>query len=123
MLIYVDDIIVTGNNTVFVFSLLTQLRGKFALKDLGDLHYFLGIEVFRDASSMFLTRQKYALEILTKVGMSDCKPSLSPYSTKPSSLDTLAPFTDVQLYRSLAGSLQYLTITKPEISHSVNSVC
>lgn len=123
VLIYVDDIIVTGNNTVFVSSLLTQLQSKFALKDLGDLHYFLGIEVFRDSSGMFLTQRKYALEILTKAGMVECKPSLSPSSTKPSSLDPVAPFPDVQLYRSLVGSLQYLTITKPELSHAVNSVC
>lgn len=62
VLIYVNDIIVTGNNSTFISSLLTQLQTKFALKDLGDLHFSLGIEVFRDESGLFLSQKKYALE-------------------------------------------------------------
>lgn len=124
VLIYVDDIIVTGNNSVFISTLLAQLQTKFAIKDLGNLHYFLGIEVLKDSNGLFLTQHKYALEVLTKAGMLDCKPSLSPSSTKSSSaMDDSASFHDANLYRSIVGSLQYLTITKPELSHAVNYVC
>lgn len=124
VLIYVDDIIVNGNNSSFISFFLDQLKSKFTLKDLGDLHYFLGIEVFRDTSNLFLTQKKYDLELLTKAGMVDCKPSLSPYSTKPvASPASSTPFSNVQLYRSIVASLQYLTLTKLEISHAVNSVC
>lgn len=55
-------------------------------------------------------------------GMLDCKPSMSPSCTNPST-DDPTPFPDVNFYRSLVGSLQYLTITKPELSHAVNHVC
>lgn len=82
----------------------------------------MGIEVFRDSTGLFLTQQKYVVDILNKAGMLDCKPSLSPSSTKPTLTDT-APFADVNLYRSIVGSLQYLTITKPDLSHAVNHVC
>lgn len=58
VLIYVDDIIVTGTNTSYISSLLHQLQSKFALKYLGDLHYFLGIEVVKDDSGLFLTQKK-----------------------------------------------------------------
>lgn len=123
VLIYVDDIIVTGNNSTFITTLLSQLQTNFALKDLGDLHYFLGIEVLKTSNGLILTQHKYALDLLLKAGMTDCKPSLSPSSVKPSTVDDSIPFLDVQFYRSIVGSLQYLTITKPEISHAVNYVC
>lgn len=78
----------------------------------------------RDTSGLFLTQKKYALELLTKAGMVNYKPSLSHSSTKPYiSPDGSTPFHDVQLYRSLVGSLQYFTLTKPELSHAVNFIC
>lgn len=69
VLIYVDDIIVTGSNPEFISTFLPQLQTKFALKDLGDLHYFLGIEVHKDSIGLFLTQHKYALELLSKAGI------------------------------------------------------
>lgn len=81
MLIYVDDIIVTSSSSDAILALLLDLKKDFALKDLGDLHYFLGIEVQRNKNSLLLSQNKYAQEILTRVGMMLCKPSPTPLST------------------------------------------
>ena len=81
LLIYVDDIIVTSSSEKAIFGLLDDLRVDFALKDLGALHYFLGIEVIcQNSSGLVLTQEKYARELLTKVGLRDCKPAPTPLS-------------------------------------------
>ena len=65
MLIYVDDIIVTASSEEAVAALLHDLKREFALKDLGDLHYFLGIEVKRNKEGIILSQSKYARDILS----------------------------------------------------------
>lgn len=123
ILVYVDDIILTGNDTPFLIKLIEQLSSRFVMKDLGVLHYFLGIEVITTEQGLFHSQGKYALEILTKAGMTDCKLSTSPTSTK-TPMDPCDPlFEDVTLFRTLIGSLQYLTITQPDIAFAVNIVC
>lgn len=93
------------------------------MKDLGSLHYFLGIEVTSTPNGLFLSQAKYAQEILTKAGMQECKPSASPTSSK-GPYDPSDPLCDdVTLFRTLVGSLQYRTLTRPEIAFSVNTVC
>jgi histone deacetylase 1/2 len=74
-LIYVDDIIVTSSSSQAVSTLLKDLRQEFALKDLGDLHYFLGIEVKKTDDGILLSQEKYSQDILTRAGMLACKPS------------------------------------------------
>ncbi|WVZ17885.1 hypothetical protein V8G54_010867 [Vigna mungo] len=81
LLIYVDDIIVTGNNTKFLESFITQLNVVFSLKDLGLLHYFLGIEVQRDASGMYLKQSKYIGDILRKFKMENASSCPKPMVT------------------------------------------
>jgi histone deacetylase 1/2 len=126
MLIYVDDIIVVSSSQEATTTLLNDLRSDFALKDLGDLHYFLGIEVKKDGSDILLTQEKYAMELLSRVGMTDCKISSTPLSiTEKLSLhegELLSP-EDATRYRSIVGALQYLNLTRPDISFSVNKVC
>ncbi|KAH7845185.1 hypothetical protein Vadar_024059 [Vaccinium darrowii] len=122
-LVYVDDIIVTGNDTSFITTLIEQLSSRFTMKDLGDLHYFLGIVVNATSTGLFLSQTKYATEVLTKGGMLECKPSGSPTSSRQP-VDPSEPlFEDVTLFRTLVGSLQYLTLTRPKIAFAVNSVC
>jgi len=126
MLIYVDDIIVTSSSEQAVTALLSDLREVFALKDLGDLHYFLGIEVKRDSHGLQLTQEKYAKEILARCGMTACKPSPTPLSTseKLSCYDgKLLGAGDATRYRSIVGALQYLTLTRPDLAFAVNKVC
>ena len=104
ILVYVDDILITGSDSHFIAEFIHTLSSSFAMKDLGSLHYFLGIEVQSHDSQLFLSQTKYALDLLAKAGMTSCKPSPSPASLKSSSSST-TPFADVHLYRSLVGSL------------------
>jgi hypothetical protein len=73
-LVYVDDIIVTSSSPAAIDALLTDLKQDFALKDLGLLHYFLGIKVKQLNNGVLLTQEKYASDILARVGMHNCKP-------------------------------------------------
>jgi histone deacetylase 1/2 len=118
MLIYVDDIIVTSSSDEAVTTLLKDLGASFALKDLGDLHYFLGMQVKKTRNCIILTQEKYETDLLIKVGMQGCKSAPTPLSsTKKLSI------TDGTRYRSIVGALQYLTLTRPDIAFSVNKVC
>jgi histone deacetylase 1/2 len=94
------------------------------MKDLGSLNYFLGISVTRHKGGLFLSQRKYAEEIIDRAGMVSCKPSPTPVDTKPKvSAKTDNPFKDPKKYRSLAGALQYLTFTRPDISYAVQQIC
>jgi hypothetical protein len=126
MLIYVDDIIIVSSNNDAVTSLLQDLEKEFALKDLRSLHYFLGIEVNQMPRGILLSQEKYANDLLKKVGMSNCKPASTPMATSEKlSLHAgqqLGP-KDSTHYRSIVGALQYLTLTRLDISFAVNKVC
>jgi hypothetical protein len=126
LLVYVDDIIVASSSLTVVTALLCDLKGDFALKDLGPLHYFLGIEVHRTSDGIHLSHAKYIADILTRAGMSSCKGVMTPLpSNSKLSMqdgDPLGP-EDVTKYRRMVGALQYLTLTRPDISFSVNKVC
>ncbi|GKA65820.1 ribonuclease H-like domain-containing protein [Tanacetum coccineum] len=91
--------------------------------DLGSLNYFLGISVTRDSTGMFLSQRKYAAEILERAHMVNCNPSWTPVDTKSKIGDDGDPISDPSLYRSLMGSLQYLTFTLLDISSAVQHVC
>lgn len=94
------------------------------MKDLGTLNYFLGIEVTSSSFGLFLSQAKYAYELLLKAGMVECKPpSPTPVFVKLGIPTSDSLFVDVHLYRTIVGSLQYLTLTRPEISFSVNVAC
>jgi histone deacetylase 1/2 len=126
MLIYVDDIIVTGNSMEAIAALLQDLKQDFALKDLGELHYFLGIEVRKDKKGIVLSQEKYALDIISRVGMKNCKTSPTPLSTAEKlSRYEVNPLNleDSSRYRSIVGALQYLTLTRPGLAFLVNKVC
>ncbi|GKC62974.1 ribonuclease H-like domain-containing protein, partial [Tanacetum coccineum] len=133
LFLYVDDIVLTASSSDLLQQIITSLHAEFSMTDLGSLNYFLGISVTRNASGMFLSQQKYATEVLDRAGMLNCKPCRTPVDTdsklcKPcrTPVDTDsklsadgAPISDSTLYRSLAGALQYLTFTRPDISYAV----
>lgn len=123
VLVYVDDIVMTGSNDAYITELISLLSTKFVLKDLGVLHYFLCLEVHYQGDVLFLSQSKYATDLLTKAGMLECKPNSSPSSSKPAVLEPDLPFTDHAWFRSVVGSLQYLILTHPEISFVVNLAC
>jgi histone deacetylase 1/2 len=126
ILIYVDDIIVVSSTQEATTCLLKDLRTEFALKDLGDLHFFLGIEVKKINNGILLTQGKYVKDVLQRAHMMECKPVSSPLSTSEKLSahegDSLGP-KDATAYRSIVGGLQYLTLTRPDISFAVNKVC
>lgn len=103
---------------------MSKLATKFAMKDLGPLSYFLGIAVSRDNNSLFMSQSSYAEDILDRAGMSQCKPCPTPVDSKGKlSASSSAPYEDPTKYRRLAGVLQYLTFTRPDISYAVQQVC
>ncbi|GJW32599.1 ribonuclease H-like domain-containing protein [Tanacetum coccineum] len=93
------------------------------MTDLGPFNYFLGISVTRDSSGLFLSKKKYAIEILDKAHMDNCNPSRTPIDIESKLGSDGDPVSDPTLYLSLAGSLQYLTFTRPDISYAVQQVC
>ncbi|GKD59505.1 retrovirus-related pol polyprotein from transposon RE1 [Tanacetum coccineum] len=120
LLVYVDDLILTGNNETMLTSFTTHLNREFAIKDLGDLSYFLGLEVSYTDDGLFLSQAKYAKDILTRADLLDSKPVATPLAANELFLSDGPSFSDPTLYRSLVGALQYLTITRPDLSYAVN---
>lgn len=122
VLVYVDDILVTGLNSQACKDTISQLSSLFPIKDLGPLHYFLGIEFKRSSYGIFISQTKYILDLLKKANMDGAKPCITSLNT--SSLDHNSPFLhDPIEYRSLVGGLQYLTCSRPDLSFAVNLVC
>ncbi|XP_062102934.1 uncharacterized mitochondrial protein AtMg00810-like [Humulus lupulus] len=123
VLVYVDDTIVTGNNSMELNLFITKLNTSFSLKDLGQLHYFLGIEVFRYNTGIYLSQGKYIAELLQKVQMENTKPSVTPMTVgKPLSIIDGQPLNQPSMYRSIIGALQYLSHTRLDISFTVNKL-
>ena len=124
LLLYVDDIILTASSAAVLQQITLRLRDEFAIKDLGALHYFLGIEVVRRPDGFFLHQQKYAHELLERAGMLNCHPVATPVDTKAkvSALEG-SPASDAPFYRSIVGALQYLTLTRPDLQYAVQQVC
>ncbi|GJZ31441.1 putative RNA-directed DNA polymerase [Tanacetum coccineum] len=121
ILIYVDDVIITGNNSGKIQEIKKFLHERFSIKDLGPLKFFLGIEVARTKEGMVLSQRKYTLDILTDTGKTGCKPSAFPMEQN---LRLGKCETDKQVdgnqYRRLIGRLLYLQATRPDITYTVN---
>jgi hypothetical protein len=124
MLIYVDDIIITGTHPDMIHNLIQLMKKEFPIKDLGSLSFFLGIQVTRDSAGLHLCQSKYITDILSRTQMSGAKPAKSPCpsGSKLSRLDGEA-LLDPYEYRSVVGALQYCTLTRPDIAFSVNQLC
>ena len=123
LIVYVDDMVVTGNDSEEIKRLQTLLATEFELKDLGHLKYFLGIEVSRSKAGITMCQRKYILDLLTETGMLDCKPVETPIETnhKLSILPDQVP-TNKERYQKLVGKLIYLSHTRPDIAYAVSVV-
>ena len=122
-LIYVDDILVAGNNDSFISTLLHQLSHEFAIKALGPFHYFLGMEFIYFQGGLFLTQQKYINDLLCKTKMLTSNAIATPQVLKPKPTSSDNIVVDATEFRSIVGALQYLTFTRPDITHAVNRAC
>nr|KYP48597.1 Retrovirus-related Pol polyprotein from transposon TNT 1-94 [Cajanus cajan] len=120
LLVYVDDIVLTGNSLCIIDQVKDYLDNQFHIKDLGELKYFLGFEVARSNRGLVLNQRKYCLEILSEFGLTGCKPVNSPtYPSVKLNEDEGDLITDPTSFRRLIGKLLYLTNTKPDISFAV----
>lgn len=81
VLVYVDNIVVTGNNTNAVTQTIKELSDRFSLNDHGELSYFLGMEATRTSSGLYLTQTKYITDLLTRTNMANVKPVSTPMSS------------------------------------------
>ena len=122
-LVYVDDLVITGSCKKFVVSVIDKLGHQFSLKDMGSLHFFLGVEVIPTCAGLFLSQHKYIRELLQTTNMLGAKDVSTPLSTTTSLhlVDGTAA-VDSTKFRRVIGSLQYLSLTRPDISFVVNKL-
>ncbi|KAI3816802.1 hypothetical protein L1987_16507 [Smallanthus sonchifolius] len=120
VLVYVDDLIITGDHEEEIDQLKANLCVRFKMKDIGRLKHFLGLEVKYLDDQIILHQTKYASEVLFRFEMTDCKPSTTPIdpNMKVRSEDG-RELEDPSVYRKIVGSLIYLTLTRPDISFAV----
>lgn len=124
ILLYVDDIAITASSNTLLQRMIQALKQQFPMTDLGKFRHFLGIKADYNAAGLFLSQSLYAQEIIERAGMADAKPIATPVDLKAKlSTDDGDPIADPTSYHSLAGALQYLTFTRPNIAYAVHQVC
>lgn len=123
LLVYVDDIIVTGNDDKEKRELKKCLVKEFEIKDLGRLKYFLGIEVSYSRQGIFVSQQKYVTDLLKEAGKLGCKPAATPIEPNQKLGEAKEePVVDREMYQRLVGKLIYLAHTRPDIAYSVSMI-
>jgi len=111
LIVYVDDMVVTGNDPAEQAALKNYLSTEFEMKDLGSLKYFLGIEVSRCKSGIFLSQRKYVLDLLKETDMTACKPISTPLAEGMKlGIDRTQGSIDKGRYQRLVGRLMYFTL-------------
>jgi hypothetical protein len=114
-----------GNDAVYLLQrMIIALQREFVMKDLGLLHHLLGITTKRLSEGLFLHQRQYAIDILERAGMSNCKTCSMSVDTQVKLYeDDGPPVTDATSYRSLNGTLQYHTFSRPDIAYAIQQVC
>eukprot|EP00253_Pinus_taeda_P006070 PITA_06070 len=123
VVLYVDDVIFTGNDDYFIEDFKTVMKEEFEMTNMGLQRYFLGIEVEQNGNGIFISQEKYANEVLERFNMQESKAAITPtvMGLKLSKEDISKDF-DPSLYKSIVGSLMYLTATRPDIMHAVSLI-
>ena len=123
LLLYVDDMIITGDDLSGIQELKDFLSQQFEMKDLGHLSYFLGLEITHSTDELYITQAKYAFKLLSRAGLTDSKTLDTPVELNAHLTPSGGkPLSNPSLYKCLDGSLVYLTITRPDISYAVHQV-
>ncbi|XP_021817134.1 uncharacterized protein LOC110759390 [Prunus avium] len=121
--IYVDDIVFGSTSNALVSEFTDVMQNEFEMSMSGELTYFLGLQVQQLKDGMFLSQTKYAKDLVSKFGLESAKPITNPMSTTTKlHKDLIGKYVDQTLYKSMIGSLLYLTASRPDISFSVG-VC
>ncbi|BBH09384.1 transposable element gene [Prunus dulcis] len=124
LLLYVDDIILTYSNSYLITSVISALTQEFNMKDLGQLTYFMGLQISYQSTGLFVSQTKYIKELFDRVDLQDSKPCPAPCLPYHKLLkDDGKPYSHPEQYRSIVSALQYLTFTRPDIAFSVNQAC
>lgn len=124
LLLYVDDIIITSSTPTLTKNIIATMKQEFPMTGGGLIDSFLGISAIHNDRGMFLNQTKYAEEILLRAGMHDCNPVSTPVDLKSKLAEDIGkPVDNPTQYRSLAGALQYLTFTRPDIAYAVQQIC
>lgn len=122
-LVYVDDILIVGNDEAAIENFKDILKGAFKLRDLGTAKYFLGFEIARNDSGISINQRKYTLKLLQDAGYLGCKPVLVPMEPNSKLSDSSgALLSDPSVYRKIVGKLLYLTHTRPDITYAVHKL-
>ena len=123
LIIYVDDMIITGNDKEEIHMLKKQFSLEFEMKDLGRLKYFLGIEVLRSKKGIFISQRKYILDLLEETSMLECKPADTPIITHHGlQMIEGEKLADRDQYQRMVGKLIYLSHTRPDVAYAVGIV-
>eukprot|EP00253_Pinus_taeda_P003537 PITA_03537 len=123
IVLYVDDLLITGSSASVITNIKTALHKQFSMTDMGLLNFFLGLEIHQRDSGITISQPKYARDLLARFHMSDCKPVATPFLSGiklENGKDT--PLVDCTLYLQLVGSLLYLTHSHPDLSYAVGGV-
>ncbi|XP_068474622.1 uncharacterized protein [Phaseolus vulgaris] len=123
LIVYVDDIVLTGNCASEITKIKATLHSHFHIKDLGQLKYLLGIEVAHSSQGISLCQRKYCLDLIKDSGLMGCKPFSTPMDDSLClHQDSSEPFPDPLSYRRLVGRLIYLTTTRPDIAFATQQL-
>jgi hypothetical protein len=119
LLLYVDDMIITGDDPEYIAFVKARLSDQFLMSDLGPLRYFLGIEITLE--EFFLFQEKYIQDLLDRASLTDHRTAETLMELNVHLMATDGePLEDPTCYRHIVGSLVYLGVTRPDISYSVH---
>ena len=114
--LYVDDMLVTGSNSRLLAKFKLEMQNVFEMSDLGAMSYFLGMEIHQSSSGIFVSKKKYVVDVLKKFKLDSCKEAATPLAQNEKiSKNDGEKLEDPSAYRSLVGSLLYLTTTRPDL--------
>ena len=123
VLVYVDDIIITGNNYEKIDNVKKHLKENFEIKDLGRLKYFLGIEIAHSTKGLFISQRKYTVDLLKETEKLGSKPVSTPIDSNCKlNFEDGEPLENINQFQRLVGKLIYLTVTRPDISFAVSQI-
>lgn len=123
--VYVDDLVIAAKENSMIKHVKDQLSGYFDMKDMGELHHFLGMKIIQDVKTndVWIGQERYTSDILKTYGMENCKPAPTPmdpgHKLKLTTEDEVV--VDQEMYQSAVGSLLYLSIaSRPDIAYAVS---